>query len=197
MEFFVNSQKIDITIENEKTVGDILKAFEEEFEANNATTTGIKLDGKNVGADDFDEISAQELSESTKLELSIITLGEIQEAIKAEAKEAKELSEKIKNISVDFQSGKDKEAAALIASLADFLNTMCVTIKQTAYFPDNFNTLQEDDAKAIESFFSEITPILSDLQQAIESNDTVLMGDLAEYEISPRLATIAESLEKI
>ncbi len=197
MEFFVNSQKIDITIENEKTVGDILKAFEEEFEANNATTTGIKLDGKNVGADDFDEISAQELSESTKLELSIITLGEIQEAIKAEAKEAKELSEKIKNISVDFQSGKDKEAAALIASLADFLNTMCVTIKQTAYFPDNFNTLQEDDAKAIESFFSEITPILSDLQQAIESNDTVLMGDLAEYEISPRLAAIAESLEKI
>lgn len=197
MEFFVNSQKIDITIENEKTVGDILKAFEEEFEANNATTTGIKLDGKTVGADDFDEISAQELSESTKLELSIITLGEIQEAIKAEAKEATELSEKIKSISVDFQSGKDKEAAALIASLADFLNTMCVTIKQTAYFPDNFNTLQEDDAKAIESFFSEITPILSDLQQAIESNDTVLMGDLAEYEISPRLAAIAESLEKI
>ena len=38
---------------------------------------------------------------------------------------------------------------------------------------------------------------MADLQQAIESNDTVLVGDLAEYEISPRLVSISELLKKI
>ncbi|MCR5123845.1 MAG: hypothetical protein K6B43_01450 [Treponema sp.] len=197
MDFFVNSQKIDITIENEKTIGDILKAFEKEFEANNATTTGISLDGKAVGADEFDAVFEKSLSDFSKLELSIITLAEIKEAIEAEAKESLELAEKIKDISVAFQSGKDKEAAVLIANLADFINSICTTIKKTAYFPDAFKSLQKENGKSIEDFFAEITPILADLQQAIESNDTVLVGDLAEYEISPRLVSISEILKKI
>ena len=197
MEFFVNSQKIDITLEDEKTIGDVLKAFETEFESNNATTTGIKLDGKVVGAEEFDEISKKELTDSTKLELSIILLSEIKGALAAESAACLSLSEKIKDISVAFQSGKDKEAAALIATLADLLDAMCTTIKQTAYFPNEFESEDGEAAKEFETFFSEITPILSDLQQAQESNDTVLMGDLAEYEISPRLAAISETLRKI
>ena len=32
MNFYVNGNKLDITLENEKTVGDVLKGFEEEAE---------------------------------------------------------------------------------------------------------------------------------------------------------------------
>lgn len=199
MEFFINSQKIDITIENEKTIGDVLKAFEEEFAANNATTIGIELNEKNVDANDFDKICEQPLEDSTKINLSIITMNEIKESFEAEAKECETLVEKIKNISVNLQSGKDKEASTAIIELADFINRFCRTTKLAVLFPDNFkNILESGIADAsLSDFFQEFTPILNDFEEAFKTNDTVLLGDLSEYEISPRLESIAKAIKQI
>ena len=55
MELRVNGQKIDITLEGEKTVGQVLKAWESEAAKNDATTISIKLNGKDVSADDFEK----------------------------------------------------------------------------------------------------------------------------------------------
>ena len=38
MEFYVNGTKIDVELENEKTIGDVLRGFEEECAKSNATT---------------------------------------------------------------------------------------------------------------------------------------------------------------
>ena len=43
MELFVNGEKIDITLEDEKTVGEVLKSFEKEAEKSEATTIGILI----------------------------------------------------------------------------------------------------------------------------------------------------------
>ena len=53
------------------------------------------------------------------------------------------------------------------------------------------------DGKKINEFFQEFSQILNDFEQAIASKDTVLMGDLAEYEISPRLLAIAKTIEEL
>ena len=54
MEFYVNEEKIDITLENEKTIGDVLRSFEEEASKNDATTIGIKINGSSIPAEEFD-----------------------------------------------------------------------------------------------------------------------------------------------
>ena len=77
MQLKVNGQAIDITIETEKTVGDILKAFENEIAKNDATTVSISLNGKEIGASDFDAILAEPLTETTDIALSVISKGEI------------------------------------------------------------------------------------------------------------------------
>jgi len=199
MEFFVNSQKIDITIENEKKVGDILKAFETEFAENNATTIGIKLNDKNVTAEEFDAIYEQDLTDSTKIEFTIVSLADIRSAFSQEANICNELSEKIKNISVNFQSGKDKEANVLIAELADFIDSFCRTAKLSSLFPEDFKSFIEKGISGtpVASFFQDFAPILNDFEEAIKSNDTVLIGDLAEYEISPRLQSIEETIKQL
>ena len=63
MNFYVNGNKLDITLENEKTVGDVLKGFEEEAEKNDATTVSIELNGNVIDAEKLDEAFSQELSE--------------------------------------------------------------------------------------------------------------------------------------
>ena len=57
MEFYVNNEKIDVQLENEKTVGDVLKSFELTCEQNNAAVIGININNKTITADIFDEES--------------------------------------------------------------------------------------------------------------------------------------------
>ena len=85
MDLFMNGEKIDATLENEKTVGDILKSFELTCEENDAAVIGIIINGKNVTADDFDEISKEEIKDSTKIEFSVVTKQTIADSFKKTA----------------------------------------------------------------------------------------------------------------
>ena len=44
-------------------------------------------------------------------------------------------------------------------------------------------------------FFAEFSPILEDFEDALQNNDTVMLGDLSEYEICPRLKDISKALK--
>ena len=51
--------------------------------------------------------------------------------------------------------------------------------------------------KSFNDFFADCSPILQDFEQALQNNDSVLIGDLSEYEICPRLRSISEALKQI
>jgi len=46
MDLFVNGAKIDVTLEDEKTIGDVLRSFEATCEENDAAVIGIRADGQ-------------------------------------------------------------------------------------------------------------------------------------------------------
>ncbi|MBQ9205850.1 MAG: hypothetical protein IJ158_03965 [Treponema sp.] len=196
MEFFVNNEKLDIVLEDEKTVGDVLKSFEAECEKNNATTINIVLNGKNIGAEQFDSIFTEPLKDDTKLELTIITQDEIKTAFQGQIEESESLTNELTELPVKLQSGKDKEATSLIAKLADFIEKFCHTATLSALFPSLYEKLSID-GKTVNEFFQDFSQILNDFEQAITSQDTVLMGDLAEYEISPRLESITKTIKEL
>ncbi len=196
MEFYVNNEKLDVILENEKTVGDVLKSFEAECEKNKATTINITLNGKNIGADDFESIFDEPLKEDTKLELVIVSQDEIKSSFQNQKSECLSLSDELVNLPVQLQSGKDKESTLLIAKLADFIEKFCHTATLSALFPEVYSKLMID-GKNVNEFFQDFSGILNDFEQAIASKDTVLMGDLAEYEISPRLQAIAKTIEEL
>lgn len=196
MEFYVNNEKLDIILENEKTVGDVLKSFEAECEKNNATTISITLNGKNIGAEEFDAIFDEPLTDTTKLELTIITKDDILASFNNQLTDCQELSDSFLEFPVKLQSGKDKEATVMISKLADFIEKFCHTATLSALFADIYTKLTID-GKNVNEFFQEFSQILNDFEQAIASKDTVLMGDLAEYEISPRLQALATTIGNI
>ena len=196
MELYVNNEKLDIVLENEKTVGDVLKSFEAECEKNNATTIHIVLNGKNIGADEFDSIFDEPLKDDTKLELVIISQAEIQNSFTAQLADCETISATLTELPVKLQSGKDKETTVLISQLADFIEKFCHTATLSALFPAIYEKLKID-GKSVNEFFQDFSQILGDFEQAIASKDTVLMGDLAEYEISPRLQAIARTIKEL
>ena len=88
MDFYVNGEKIDVKLEDEKTIGDVLKSFEVTCEENNAAVIGFSIDGKTITADIFDEESKKELSENTKFEFSIINVETIKDSFASLAKDS-------------------------------------------------------------------------------------------------------------
>lgn len=193
MNFYVNGNKLDITLENEKTVGDVLKGFEEEAEKNDATTVSIELNGNVIDAEKLDEAFSQELSESTDLRLQVISKNDITQNFAINAENFMKISEGLQNISVLLQSGKEKDANEIIENLANEIDRFCHTATLSALFPDTYRKIIID-GNDLGTFFGKFTPIFKDFKDAMEAKDTVTVADLAEYEISPRLEQIAKAI---
>lgn len=195
MDFFINDEQIDITLENEKTIGDVLKSFEITCEENEAAVIGITIDGVQVTAESFDQISQQELKESTKFEFSVVTRQNISDSFKHLSMLFKQLAERMQKVPVELQSGKAREAHDSIKTLADSIDEFCHLAALASLFKEYSDV--KIDERPFPDFFKEFSPILSDFEMALKDNDTVSVGDLAEYEICPRLEAIANTLEGI
>lgn len=193
MQLFINGQEADVTLENEKTIGDVLSSFEKTCEENNAAVTAIQVDGKNVTAEIFDEVAKAPLKKETTIHFDVVTREDILGSFKFLSEKFAELSQQMENIPAQLQMGKDAEAQKSIAVLADTVEHFCHTATLASLFPETISSIEIDGKKLME-FFSDFPPVLGEFEQALQSNDTVLIGDLAEYEICPRLSALAKAL---
>ncbi|MCH5295693.1 MAG: hypothetical protein J1F14_07355 [Treponema sp.] len=190
MELKVNGNPVDITLEGETTVGDVLKAFEEEASRNNATTVNILLNGEDISADKFESALSVPLKADTVLELTVVSQKDITENFLLTAKKFEELSKTLLEVPVMLQAGRDADAGSIIADLAGQIDLFCHTATLSALFPETYSSISVD-GKDIGSVFEELAPILADLEGALKDKDTVTVGDLSEYEIAPRLEKLA------
>ncbi|MCQ2590265.1 MAG: hypothetical protein MJ179_07570 [Treponema sp.] len=196
IEVYINGNKTDAQLESEQTIGDVLRSFEITCEENDAAVLEICVDGKQISAQEFDEEAGKPLGENTKFEFSVITKQAIKESFESLSECFDQLSAKMENVPVDFQNGKGSNVTASIKELADSIDDLCHIAALATLFPETFtNTTIE--GKNFNDFFQEFSPILLDYEQALQSNDTVLIGDLSEYEICPRLQAISQALKNM
>lgn len=196
MDFFVNGEKLDITLQDEKTVRDVLKAFEISCQENHLATIGVSIDDKNIPAEDFESILNLPIEQTSKIDVSVIAEVAIKDNLKQIGNEFSSLIEPLKNIPVEMQSGKDSVAKQTIIKLSDVMNLFCSLLTWSSLFPETFGALKVDNEN-ISEFLSNFSQILNDFKDALENSDSVLIGDLAEYEICPRLESIAKSLGEL
>ena len=196
IEFYINGQKVDVQIEDEQTIGDVLKSFESTCEENEAAVIGISVDGKQITAEIFDEEAGKALGKDTKFEFSIVTKNDIKVSFEKLSELFNELAQQMEGVPVALQSGKNLEVSESIKKLADSIDQFCHIATLASLFPDTFNTTSVSGMN-FKDFFTEFSPILKDFEEALQNNDTVMLGDLSEYEICPRLKDISKALKAI
>ena len=194
--FYINGDKVEVQLENEKTVGDVLHSFELTCEENNAAVIGITVDGTAITAETFDAESQKDLGPNTKFEFSVVTIQSIKDAFAQLSVLFDSLSERMEQVPLDLQSGKNSDVSLSIKELADSIDQFCHVAALASLFPQTFKNTTIDNMN-FKDFFSDFSPILLDFEQALQNNDTVLIGDLSEYEICPRLRAISEALKNI
>lgn len=191
--FYINGEAVEVQLEGEETIGDVLKSFEMTCEENSAAVIGISVDGNTITADTFDNEAGKPLGKDTKFEFSVVTKDSIKQSFSALAQLFSELSVQMENVPVALQSGKNKEVSESIKKVADSIDNFCHIAALASLFPQDFSNTKIE-GKDFSEFFEEFSPVLIDFEQALSNNDTVLIGDLSEYEICPRLKAISQAL---
>lgn len=196
MKIFINGQEADITLDSEKNLGDVLTSFESECAKNKATTVNIVVDGEEVSADAFDTFTQKPVEAISTLELTTITEDDVLLSFKDIATRFGELIEDMKLISLQFQNGHDKKALVTVTQLADTVDYFCKATALSTLFPEKFADINIDGV-AIQDFFGDFMAILTDFEEAFKNSDSVMLGDLAEYEITPRIESIISMIDSI
>ena len=194
IEFYINGQKIDVQIEDEETIGDVLHSFELTCEENKAAVIGILVDGKQITADIFDEESVKPLEKNTKFEFSIVTENDIKASYTKLSEFFNELANQMEEVPVELQNGKNLEVSQSIKNVADSIEQFCHIATLASLFPETF-TNTSINGMSFQELFNDFSPILADFEEALKNNDQVMIGDLSEYEICPRLQAISQALK--
>lgn len=196
IEFYVNGQKIEVQLENEQTIGDILQSFEQTCEENNAAVIGITVNGKVITADIFDDEIKNRLTDNIKFEFTVVTVKEIKDSFIKLSELFNQLSEQMEKVPVELQNGHNQEVSQSINTLADSIEQFCHVATLASLFPDTFTNTKVNDMN-FQDFFADLSNIMKDFENALQNNDTVMIGDLSEYEICPRLRAISDSLKSM
>ena len=96
----------------------------------------------------------------------------------------RECMTEIKEVSLLLQTGRDRPAMEIVIRFTDNVQSLM----------DILPFLPPDPQRA--RLLAELTPVLRELVAAFGSRDSVLIGDLLEYEVAPRMEKIAPLLEK-
>ena len=194
IEFYINGQNVDVQLEGEQTIGDVLHSFEKTCEENQAAVIGIIINGKNITAETFDEEAAKPLEKNTKFEFSVVTQNDVKESFNKLSELFESLAEQMQNVPLALQSNKNLEVSEAIKKLADSIDQFCHIATLASLFPETF-TQTTLNGMSFKDFFADFSPILKDFEDALQNNDTVMIGDLSEYEICPRLEAISKALK--
>ena len=156
----------------------------------------IVVDGEEVSADAFDTFTQKPVEAISTLELTTITEDDVLLSFKDIATRFGELIDDMKLISLQFQNGHDKKALVTVTQLEDTVDYFCKATALSTLFPEKFADINIDGV-AIQDFFGDFMAILTDFEEAFKNSDSVMLGDLAEYEITPRIESIISMIDSI
>ncbi|ULQ59758.1 hypothetical protein K7I13_15115 [Brucepastera parasyntrophica] len=196
MKIRLNNEDIDFEIKNEQTLGEILGQIEEACEKEKNTITSIKIDGKEISPGELDGFFSKSPQNFSLIELGTISGEDVRYMLQAVGQRFSASIDQLQNIPVLLQTGKDlavMEAIKLLSENFRELNGLIPLIPLAGIDPA---ALQIEDSE-LSAFLLELPPILTDLLGALEKKDTILIGDISEYELAPRIEKLSEVLKAV
>ena len=113
------------------------------------------------------------------------------------AEKLKELIPEISNVAVMLQTGDDRKAINTVLQfieLSEDLIRIFPFLKEFGYTDITQKSINEE---SFNDFYIDFNGILRELVEAFDINDSILIGDLMEYEIAPRVNKLLEYINLI
>jgi hypothetical protein len=129
---------------------------------------------------------ASRLIESLRGELArrIADAAQPREALARRRSDLRTRVEQLPQVSVLLQTGKDKAAMETVIGFIDTVQSVLALVPFLPPDPERGRLI------------ADLNPVLRDLVAAFDAKDSVLIGDLLEYEVAPRVTRLMPLLEQ-
>ena len=195
MEVFVDGKALDFAIENEKTIGEMLGNIEEYCMNMGATVTTVVIDGEVIPANKLDEVFIKSIDDVEKIELSTVNGRDVRENLAKLGDEFVILAEKLTNLSLLLNEGKEGEALSIIQEFSIMLKDLYMLYSLFDIAELDYNFLFE--GKTIATYKNEFSELLQNIIEGFEQKDSVAVSDIAEYELSPLVLALGNGLKQL
>nr|WP_298679462.1 hypothetical protein [uncultured Treponema sp.] len=184
----INGEELSYTLENEKTVGEVLGGIEEACCREHETIVQVTVDGKELTSQELDLLFKQPVDSDITIELSTFSGVEIRNYMKGLTQDLSKYADDFEQIPVYMQTGKDVQALNLLGTFSEKLNELyrSLLLSDITQLPIDIQI----EEKSIHEYQKEITALLHDIVSSIEEKDIIQVGDLAEYELAPLVKTL-------
>ena len=191
----INGEELSYTLENEKTLGEVLGSIEEACCREHETIVQISVDGKGLTSQELDLLFTQPVDTDITIELSTFSGAEIRNYMKGLMKELSGYAEEFEQIPVYMQTGKDVQVLNLLGTFSEKLNELyrSLLLSDVTELPIDIQI----EEKSIHEYQKDITALLRDIVSSIEEKDIIQVGDLAEYELAPLVKTLINGVSSI
>ena len=115
----------------------------------------------------------------------------------ASAKKLKDLLPMISDVSVMLQTGDDRQAMDSVLKFIELSEKLIRIFPFLKEFGYTDITKESIGKESFDDFYKEFNGILKELLDAFDINDSILIGDLMEYEIVPRVNKLLEYINLI
>ncbi|GAB1481609.1 hypothetical protein MASR2M78_04240 [Treponema sp.] len=144
----------------------------------------------------LDTVLSGERTEETTLHLIKTRLREVEDPKPELSKvldELEALSSRMEEVPIELQTGKDAQAAA---TLRDFSDSTEKLVRLVPLLQEQSIDLEKSyiEDMSFQSFMADLVSALKELLSAYTAGDSILVGDLSEYELAPRLRSLAAAL---
>lgn len=113
------------------------------------------------------------------------------------AEKLQQLIPEISDVSVMLQTGDDKNAIDSVIKFIDLSENLIRIFPFLRDFGYTDITKESINKESFNDFFKEFNGILKELVTAFDINDSILIGDLMEYEIVPKVTKLIEYINLI
>ena len=191
----INGEKLSYTLENEKTVGEVLGSIEEACCREHETIVQVAVDGKVLTSHEVDLLFKQPVDTDITIDLSTFSGTEIRNYMKALMQDLSKYADDFEQIPVYMQTGKDVQVLNLLGTFSEKLNELnrSLLLSDITELPIDMQI----EEKSIHEYQKEITALLQNIVSSIEEKDIIQVGDLAEYELAPLVKTLINGVSSI
>jgi hypothetical protein len=147
---------------------------------------GLAFSGEGLSASDFSILIEERLRELADPKLEIVDSTAKVELVAG----------RLQELPLDMQTGKDQRVAEtiqLFSGISEKLFRILFIFKSEGFSTETFTI----DGLSAKVFIEGFNSTLIDLSSAYENRDTVLVGDIAEYELAPKLLKLFSAMKDI
>ena len=160
------------------------------------TITLVRSDGREIPEAELDAFFAADVASIGNLEIETISGAEILQMAGVAAADFAQLSADLQDIPLLLQTGRGHDAMDTIMRLSERLQGLSRLLPLLSLSGIPLEALQVDGMNPGE-YLASIFPFMEEITEALETQDTVTIGDISEYEIAPRIEEISGFLSAV